>query len=127
MNFANFFFKFKFLFLPIIFLNFKIRITPVEYEIKKIQCNQHLFFLELNDCLENLNILANTTVKECCNGYIQSGSECISECKQNCLHGDCVQDKNGTNFCYCELNFGGIKCDEPCGPKKFGLNCEKGK
>ncbi|XP_032598831.1 protein draper isoform X3 [Drosophila grimshawi] len=66
-------------------------------------------------------------VRDCCDGYVRSGSECIPHCSEACQHGRCIAPEK----CKCTEGYGGpacnisVHCETNCPSGYYGENCDK--
>ncbi|XP_026848134.1 protein draper-like [Drosophila persimilis] len=52
-------------------------------------------------------IMKNRIVRDCCDGYVSSGGECVPHCTDHCEHGRCIAPEK----CKCDHGYGGPACD----------------
>ncbi|KRF97614.1 uncharacterized protein Dwil_GK17064, isoform B [Drosophila willistoni] len=49
-------------------------------------------------------------VRDCCDGYVERGNECVPHCSEPCDHGRCIAPEK----CKCDHGYGGPACDIIC-------------
>ncbi|XP_023161071.2 protein draper isoform X4 [Drosophila hydei] len=90
-------------------------------------------------------------VRDCCDGYVRSGNECIPHCSEPCQHGRCIAPEkckciegyggpacniicrclnnsscdSDTGNCICAPGWTGEDCDEPCPDGFYGMECKE--
>ncbi|KRG07686.1 protein draper isoform X5 [Drosophila mojavensis] len=90
-------------------------------------------------------------VRDCCDGYVRSGNECIPHCSEPCQHGRCVAPEkckciegyggpacniicrclnnsscdSETGNCICAPGWTGEDCAEPCPDGFYGVECKE--
>ncbi|XP_030242366.1 protein draper isoform X4 [Drosophila navojoa] len=90
-------------------------------------------------------------VRDCCDGYVRSGNECIPHCSEPCQHGRCVAPEkckciegyggpacniicrclnnsscdSETGNCICAPGWTGDDCAEPCPDGFYGMECKE--
>ncbi|XP_032598832.1 protein draper isoform X4 [Drosophila grimshawi] len=90
-------------------------------------------------------------VRDCCDGYVRSGSECIPHCSEACQHGRCIAPEkckctegyggpacniicrclnnsscdSESGDCICAPGWTGEDCSEPCSDGFYGMECKE--
>ncbi|XP_062137152.1 protein draper isoform X4 [Drosophila sulfurigaster albostrigata] len=90
-------------------------------------------------------------VRDCCDGYVRQGNQCVPHCSQPCQHGECVAPEkckctegyggpvcniicrclnnsscdSDTGNCICAPGWTGVDCAEPCPDGFYGLECKE--
>ncbi|XP_034111284.1 protein draper isoform X4 [Drosophila albomicans] len=90
-------------------------------------------------------------VRDCCDGYVRQGNQCVPHCSQPCQHGECVAPEkckctegyggpvcniicrclnnsscdSDTGNCICAPGWTGVDCSEPCPDGFYGLECKE--
>ncbi|XP_060660309.1 protein draper isoform X3 [Drosophila nasuta] len=66
-------------------------------------------------------------VRDCCDGYVRQGNQCVPHCSQPCQHGECVAPEK----CKCTEGYGGpvcnisVNCETNCSSGYYGENCDQ--
>ncbi|XP_017136793.1 protein draper isoform X6 [Drosophila miranda] len=72
-------------------------------------------------------IMKNRIVRDCCDGYVSGGGECVPHCTDHCEHGRCIAPEK----CKCDHGYGGpacdisVHCETNCRTGYYGENCDK--
>ncbi|XP_017059613.1 protein draper isoform X5 [Drosophila ficusphila] len=96
-------------------------------------------------------IMKTRIVRDCCDGYIESGGVCVPHCSEPCQHGRCVSPEKckcdhgyggpacdiicrclnnsscdpDSGNCICSPGWTGVDCAEPCPPGFYGMECKE--
>ncbi|XP_030380181.1 protein draper isoform X3 [Scaptodrosophila lebanonensis] len=105
-----------------------------------------------NRIVNKTTTLSKTRIfRDCCDGYMRSGKECVPHCSEKCQHGRCIAPEKckcdhgysgpacdiicrclnnsscdpDTGNCICSPGWTGEDCAQPCAPGFYGMGCKE--